>query len=316
MRTLFILTLLLPVFLLQISCEDILIDDLREQEVILLSPPDNHISLQETQEFWWEFMEDATDYHIRIVSPSFDNITTIAVDDYTTDNNFTATLAPGVYQWTVYAANNVGESESGEIRTLTISADSTLTNQVVNLITPNDGIKINETTITFLWESLSLAAYYRIQVSDEGFNNSTLIDLNDTTSNDFYTTTLPEGTHYWRIRAENSSNETDYTTYSIEIDLTPPNTPILTNYFNSDTVSVGNLPITLSWSADLIDAIQDSVYIYDDVNLSNLVLKTATLDNYDFSETTLGDYYWRIRSIDDIGNISNYSNTGHFYISN
>lgn len=311
-----LLLILIPVFLLQIACEDVLIDDLRDKEVVLLSPPDNHISPQETQEFWWEFMEDATEYHIRIVSPSFDNIISVAVDDYTTDNNYTATLSPGTYQWTVYAINNVGESENGEIRTLTIAEDSTLTDQIVALVAPTDNFKTNDTNITFLWQSLSLATNYRIQISDEGFNNSTLIDLTDTTSNDFYTTTLSEGTHFWRVRAENSNSETDYTMQSIEIDLTPPTAPILNNFTNSDTVSIANLPITLSWSADLVEAVQDSIYIYDDVNLSNLVLKIATLDNYNFSEITIGDYYWRVRSLDDVGNVSGYSNIGHFYISN
>ncbi len=210
----------------------------------------------------------------------------------------------------------VGESENGEIRTLIIAEDSTLTNQVVALVSPTDNSKTKDTTITFLWQSLSLASHYRIQISDEGFNNSTLLDFNDTISNDFYTTTLPEGTHFWRVRAENSSSETDYTTYSIEIDVTPPTAPILNNFTNSDTALVADLPITLSWSADLTEAVQDSIYIYDDVNLSNLVLKAATLDNYDFSETTIGDYYWRVRSIDDVGNVGNYSNTGHFYLSN
>lgn len=316
MRILLFLVILLPICILQIACEDILIDDLRDKEVILLSPPNNHISIQETQAFWWEEMEDATDYHIRIVSPSFDNMVTIAVDEYTTDNNYTTTLSPGTYQWIVYASNNVGESESGEIRTLIIAADSTLTNQIIALVSPNDNSKTGETTVTFLWESLSLATHYRIQISDEGFNNSTLIDLEDTTSNDFYTTTLTEGIHYWRIRAENSNSETDYTTYAVEVDLTPPATPILNNYFNNDTVSVNNLPITLAWSTDVVDAIQDSIYIYNDVNLSNLVLKAATVDSYNFSENAIGEYYWRVRSVDGVGNVGNYSNTGRFYISN
>jgi predicted phage tail protein len=316
MKRILILTLLLLLFLLQIACEDVLIDDLREKEVVLLSPPNNHISTQETQTFWWEHIEDAADYHIRIVSPSFNNMVTIAVDDYTMDNNYTATLSPGTYQWIVYAANNVGESESGEIRTLIVSADSTLTNQVMALVAPIDASKIGTATVTFLWQSLSLATHYRIQVSDEGFNNSTLIDLEDTTSNDFYTTTLSEGTYFWRVRAENNGSESDYTTHSVTIDLTPPTAPTLDTYYNSDTISVNNLPIDLAWYADITDAFQDSIYIYNDVNLSNLALKSAVIDTYDFSETTLGDYYWRVRSVDEVGNVGNYSNTGNFYITN
>jgi len=316
MKTRLILTLLLPFFLLQIACEDILIDDLRDKEVILLSPPDNHISILETQTFWWEAMTDATDYHIRIVSPSFDNMVMIAIDDYTVNNNYTATLSPGTYQWTVYAANNVGESENGEIRTLIIAADSTLTAQVVALVAPMDDAKTGDATVTFLWQSLSLATHYRIQISDDGFNNSTLIDVEDTTSNDFYTTTLSEGTYYWRVRAENNSSESDYATYTVTIDLTLPTAPTLDTYYNNDTISVSNLPIDLTWSADVSDAFQDSIYIYNDVNLSNLVLKAASIDTYNFSETTLGNYYWRVRSVDEVGNVGNYSNTGTFYLTN
>jgi hypothetical protein len=316
MKTQLILTLLLPLFLLQIACEDILIDDLRNKEVVLLSPPDNHISIVETQTFWWETMTDATEYHLRIVSPSFDNMVSIVVDEYLTDNNFTTTLPPGEYQWKVEASNNVGTTKNGEIRTLIIAADSTLTDQILALVSPMDNAKTSDATITFLWQSLSLATRYHIQISDEGFNNSTLIDVEDTTSNDFYTATLSEGTYFWRVRAENSSSESDYTTYTVTIDLTSPAAPTLNTYYNDDTVSVGNLPIALNWSADVTDAFQDSIYIYNDVNLSNLILKAAAIDTYNFSETTLGNYYWRVRSIDEVGNIGNYSNTGKFYISN
>ncbi len=316
MKTRLILTLLLPLFLLQIACEDILIDDLRDKKVVLLSPANNHISIVETQTFWWEAMADATEYHLRIVSPSFDNMASIVVDEYLTDNNFTITLPPGEYQWKVEASNNVGTTENGEIRTLIIAADSTLTNQVLALVSPIDNAKTNDATITFLWQNLSLATHYRIQISDEGFNNSTLIDVEDTTSNDFYTATLSEGTYFWRVRAENSSSESDYTTYAVTIDLTPPSAPILNSYYNNDTISVSNLPINLTWSADITDAFQDSIYIYNDVNLSNLILKSAAINTYNFSATTLGNYYWRVRSIDEVGNIGNYSNTGKFYISN
>ena len=144
MKQLFLLTSLILLLLLQISCNDILTDDLRQEKVSLLSPPNNHISDQETQTFWWETMEDATEYHIRIVSPSFDNMILIAADDYITDNNYTTTLSPNTYQWTVYAVNSVGESENGEIRTLIIAEDSTLTNQILALVAPTNNAKTGD----------------------------------------------------------------------------------------------------------------------------------------------------------------------------
>ena len=251
------------------SCDDILIDSLEEQKVELVTPPNNFTTLNQTQYFFWETMEDATEYELRIAYPNFENPIEIVVNETLTENNYSVSLLPGTYEWRVKASNNASSTKEFEVRTLHILTDSTLTNQTVNILSPNDNLLTNDGTISILWQPLVLAGRYRVQVAQPDFSHSSFIIMDDTTNNDFYTLNLTEGNYQMRVRAENAQSNSNYSLISFEIDQTAPTVPVLTTPTDNDTSTTS---IQLEWTSDATASL-DTVYVYQDAQFLNLYQK-------------------------------------------
>jgi hypothetical protein len=293
------------------NCEDIFITSLEDLTVELTTPQDEFSTTVQTQNFFWEKLDGADEYHLRIVSPNFDNPTDVIADEVLTENSYSITLSAGTYQWRVIASNNSSQTKE-EIRTLHILEDSTLNSQIVNVLSPSDNFLTNQTSFDALWQPLSLANEYRIQLASPDFSHSSFVILDETTSNDFYNfSNLTEGTYQWRIRAENAQSFSNYSTFNMTVDLTAPTAPTLISPNNGDTVSA---PITLNWSP-ATDAVMDTLYVYQDSISTVPYLQIGVTDvNYDLSTSDIGQFLWRLRSVDDAGNVSNYSSTNSFII--
>ena len=111
-----------------------------KDRVNVLTPRDSLRTSVVTQQFFWYQVDDAIDYEIQIVSPSFDQIDRFIVDTIITKNKISFTLTPGNYQWSVRAFNN---SSASPYTTSNLFIDSTidLTTQTLQLSSP----KANDT---------------------------------------------------------------------------------------------------------------------------------------------------------------------------
>ena len=194
---------ILFLFLLVVSCSDFLEDDITDDDITLLTPTTGIISTQNAQQFIWESLEGASGYEIQIVTPSFDSIISfVAKTDLGNQTQFDTTLLAGMYEWKIIGYNSGFEVESSTYQ-FQIMEDTvgSLVGQSVNLIAPDDNLFTNDSTVTFLWQSLPKALTYSIQVADPDFSNSTFIFVDEETMEDNYTATLTEGTYRWRVRA-------------------------------------------------------------------------------------------------------------------
>lgn len=199
------------------------------------------------------------------------------------------------------AINNGGES-GFTTQTFYVDSISDLTNVTVNLLSPLSNFFTKETEIIFKWSPISGADEYRFQLVDNG-NGSLLYDI--TTANDTVHYSLTEGSYTWKVRAQNSSSNSQYSERIITIDLTPPDAPTPLVPANGDTLKS---PYTLIWSVDHSSS-YDSLYVYSDITLSILILKSLTSDTtYNFTSGIVDeDYFWRLKSFDNAGNASPYS---------
>ena len=133
--------------------------------------------------------------------------------------------------------------------------------------------------------------------------NNVLLDITTTSTQFDYN--LPEGNLSWRVRAENLNSVSLFSERSITIDLTEPSAPQLN--VPADRSIVATLPIQLDWTADA-GTTMDSLFIYTDSLISPAILSLETTNtNFDFSPANFGDYFWRLRSVDEAGNWSDYS---------
>lgn len=316
MRNLALGILLILTVILVSRCNVFLETDLTNVNVVMKAPTNNLTTTQESQTFWWDYVAGATFYNIQIVSPSFDSVQQLITDSEVTENTFEITLPPGEYQWTVVAYNTNYQSQS-EIYNLTIEESEDLEGQSVLLVSPSDNAITNDNPIRLLWQSLSAATQYHIQVAAPDFTNSTFIIAEDTTTNDYLDiSNLADGTYQWRVKAMNNNSETAYTSSNFTVDRTPPTGATLISPSDGANLFLNN-NINLTWTS-ASDAVQDTLIILRDLGTSDeVVLTLPTVDfSYTFidsTSTTNQTYFWKVKSVDEVGNVST-SSAWFFYL--
>ena len=301
------------VLLVVFGCTDVLEQDLEGDLITLVAPVDNLVTTEVSQIFGFEPADEPTGYRIRVVSPTFDSIAQLVVDESIEEGStFETTLPAGIYQWTIIGTNSFSET-TPVIRNLTIQDDSTqnLANQSILLVSPEDDQAQVDSTVTFLWQELDFATNYRIQIASPDFSNSSFITEDVLVEVDNYSTTLADGDYQWRVRGENDTSVTPYSTRSFFIDGVAPTAPILNTPNDRDTVSA---PIFLGWSIDE-SSTQDTLYIYADSLLNDLVIQIALVEtSYTFANPLLDKYFWQLRSVDAAGNVSPFSTLRSFCV--
>lgn len=101
--SIFIMIIALPSIL---ACTTIIEEDIENDSVKLLSPPNDYISKDGTLTFWWEQIDGAENYELQVVSKSFDYVETLIVDTLLSTNKYSKQIDAGEYSWRVRAIND------------------------------------------------------------------------------------------------------------------------------------------------------------------------------------------------------------------
>ncbi|HEY1040516.1 MAG TPA: hypothetical protein VGF30_13975 [Bacteroidia bacterium] len=310
-RIKFILVTLLLVAAFIRCQKDIIVKDIKNEFVTVLSPPDGFKTPNNSITFWWEKIDGAEKYNVQIVSPSFSSIQQLISDTSVTGDKFVKTLQPGTYQWRVRATNN-GGSTPWATRTLTIDTSSNLAFSSVILASPVDSFYTNATSVNLSWYSVSNASLYTLTILGVIGNTNY-----STTS---ATVSFPtEGSFTWSVRAENSFSFSPYSSRKIIIDRTAPSAPALTYpSTNANNIATND---TLRWTT-ATGSNKDVIFISTAADFSNTIkLDTVSevsngirryLINNISSPT--GTYYWKVKSVDKAGNVGNYSTAFNFSV--
>ena len=302
--------ILILLFLSFISCEEIIIEkDISKSEVTLAAPT-NYAQFYSTGvNFSWEFVADATDYQLQIATPNFANPLQIVLDTTIKETNFTKQLPIGNYEWRVRAKNSV-YTTNYTTRLVSVVSDADFQNNTVVLNTPINNLITKTNLQNLSWQSIIGATGYQVQIYDA--NNSVISDQTIKTTNLNYT--FLEGSYFWKVRASNGTQQTLYSSRSVLIDNTVPNTPALSSPANASTTT--NKNVSFQWNRTAIPGSteKDSIYIYNDITLKSLKLKKETGSPYT-TTLELGTYYWYTRSFDQAGNSSTKSTVFSFLIN-
>ena len=200
------------------ACDDIIETDISEEKVILLAPSDNITTNETNITFWWEEILQADSYNLQVVSESFSNIHKIISDTIIFDTKFSVAMNSGKYEWKVKALNSISETDFTTFSFDIIETD--ISEEIVTLLYPPNNNTITETNITFWWEEILQADSYNLQVVSESFTNINEIISDTTIYTHTYSIAMDTGNFEWRVKAFNSSSETDFTTFSFTIDTT------------------------------------------------------------------------------------------------
>jgi hypothetical protein len=174
------------------------------------------------------------------------------------------------------------------------------------LRSPRSGGTMNNTTPNFIWQSVVGAASYEIQIDDNNDFSSPEDSNNAVTGTNYTSIVLPEGTYYWRVRANDvSANPGQWSLVrTITIDTTGPAAPTLispVDGFNSP-----NRTTTFRWQPSSGAVMYQFAYDNDANCLSPI--STVTLRGTSRRATLpSGTYYWCVRAKDSLGNWGDWS---------
>lgn len=298
------------VLLLVSSCDDLIEPKLSDKTITILAPADSSVQSNTTITFWWNEVSGASKYNIQIVNPSFSNIQYLVADSMVSGDKFTVGLQPGHYEWRIKAVNSSTETPFATF-SFTVDSSLNLSGQNVQLLSPINNSISTQLSQTFVWAHMYYADDYRFEILSS-FGNVIYTNAALTTTQTSYTFTT-DGTYTWRVRAQNGSSVSSYSQANIIIDLTAPSPPTILS--PADNAVVSN-PFTLSWSqANGSGApVTDSLYIYEDFGQDTLIKALRPLTSSYTDSFALGDYFWKMRAKDSVGNYSPYTSLYKFII--
>jgi hypothetical protein len=314
MKKTVIVRILFAVCLLFTACSEFIEPAITGRKVMLLAPADKHESNSYTQNFWWEPVEDALNYRLQIVTPSFDSIGSMLTDTLINTNKFVYSLSPGKYEWRVRAQN--GSSQTLYTRGTFLIHLSSIAIQQTQVLAPANNTTTGADDITYKWAGMFSATRYRFQLDTNSFANDSVLVSNTTTP--ALSLTVPfesERTYQWRVRAENDTSASRWSVIQhIRYDKTPPAKVTLNEPANNTVVTK---PISLNWNNvagakryELFIYKSDGTTVYNSSYPVSLAVTSHLFNSGDLNEVI----FWKVRAIDEAGNKGAFSELRSFSI--
>jgi len=182
---------------------------------------------------------------------------------------------------------------------------------VPTLISPTNGSYTSNITPELNWDPSTDAVSYTVEYADNsGFTSS--IVVTGITDTNYTMPTLAENTWYWHVKAiDLATNESAYSSdWSFTVDTTPPAVPTLAA--PADGGSINDNTPALDWHP----ATGASTYTLEYADNSGFTGSTVVSDIADTTYTlptlTDGDWFWRVKAIDQALNESVYSTAWSF----
>lgn len=294
------------------GCEDIIEEDISDDEINITYPRNQQIE-SNVVTFQWSALDGADDYRVQVYAENQNMV----LDSLVETNSFTYELDPGTYQWRVRGENFAYETPYTFPVSFTMIATEDLTDQQVQLSSPAAGLHTQNTTQTFSWNGLAAAQQYAFQLVNITNGNAVVYQQDAITGT---TLTLPSGTiaqdgqYQWKVKgiSLNNGTETQYSTRTLYVDTTAPNPPQNAQPADESFEDAG-IEVTLEWNTPpdvgvVTSAMTYIIQIATNESFGNVVLTDESpVETYDYTFTSEGDYYWRVKSVDAAGNESSYS---------
>ncbi|WP_103865335.1 hypothetical protein [Aquimarina sp. I32.4] len=298
-------------FLTIFGCEEVLFEeDLSDKEIVLIAPSDKTTVENTSVTFSWEAVDQATEYHLQLAQPNFENATQIVMDTTVASTSFNTTLVKNEYEWRVRAENSGSATSYVNAGFKIVESEDFSAREVLLIAPQNNGI-VNATTSSLQWQAVADATLYRVQL----LNSSTEVISEQTTTETAITITFPEGVTTWQVRAENNTQSTLFTTRTLTVDSQNPKKPVPTAPVNDASQTATTVAFT--WTREEVQGTAefDSIYIYKDEQLTQLAYKNKVTSPADIELEASTVYYWFLKGFDEAGNQSESSTTSKFTIN-
>ncbi|HEX2959610.1 MAG TPA: fibronectin type III domain-containing protein, partial [Chitinispirillaceae bacterium] len=246
----------------------------------------------------WVSTSGAQTYNLQVATDAgFTDIISSKTGLTTLSTSVTGLNENTVYYWRVSATNGAGTSDWSISRAFTTSVSVP---NAPTLSSPDDNVSDIPVTSIFIWNQLSNAASYTIQVSADISFNELKIDQTGLTDTTFAATTelLNGRKYYWRVQGVNiagsgsfSSVRTFITEYAI------PAAPTLVAP-TTNAINVSPAP-TLRWETDTAIGTTFDVEASKNNSFLPTVYSSPSLRGFSVSISGLEEntvYHWRVRA--------------------
>lgn len=165
--------------------------------------------------FKWMGVDGVTDYHLQVVSPGFQHIESVVLDETLTEELFEYELSNGYYEWLVRGYKD-GEEIISDTCEFKVSCAS-LDDQTISLKAPYDEAVLKDKDVSFWWTNVRNISGYQLQVVTPGFDKVEKVIVDDVLIEERFDYELQEGVYEWMVRAYNCEYELVSDTFRIEI---------------------------------------------------------------------------------------------------
>ena len=276
----------------------------------LTRPLDESRINDSTPDFEWS--NGAAAYQFLVANnPEFTNLMiredSLILSEYSLDTP----LPDDTYYWKVQGMDDVGNrGDWSESWTFTIDTRGP---DAPTLMAPLNGSLINDHTPNFDWSDN--ATVYKLLVDDNADFTHPMIREDSLTVSE-YTPNVPliDKTYFWRVQAMDRVGNWGYWSEPLcfTIDTRGPDAPTLIAPPNESTFN-DNMP-DFDWSNG---AAAYNLLVADNADFTHPMIREDSLIHSEYSlETPLPDetYYWKVQSMDDVGNCGDWSDTWIFTI--
>lgn len=298
--------------LLFAQCKDIIEEDLADQAVFMISPPDGDTTTVSTITFWWDYIDGADKYNLQVVSPSFNYVERLILDTNITGNKFQHSLTPGDYEWSVMGFNSASNSRF-YIYSFVIDSIGDLAEQEVLLVSPINNDTTNVTSFTFEWDPLYNADEYRFEIWTPNFEGTRITQEYLQNSSVTYTFNQT-GPFEWGVSAENEISKTLFSTRKLFIDTTAPQQPSLVQPANGAVLSDSLIEFSWNTVIDSGASITNHFYLYNDTVPGTPYIEISTKEQSYTDSLSAGFYSWKVIATDAAGNEGRESETWQFKV--
>jgi len=222
----------------------------------------------------------------------------------------------GYYYWRVKAydlAGNQGDFSNPDSFGVDITPPLT-----VNLISPPDNAYLNDSTVSFIWNSasdnLSGIDHYALQYAldssfTQGLVETTVVDTE-------FTSILSDTIYYWHVKAiDRAGNEGTFSSFwQFEVDTRAPNTPVLIS--PPDSAYLNDSTVNFIWNkaADNSGIDHYALQYALDSSFTQGLVETTVVDTEFTSILSDAIYYWHVKAIDKAGNEGTFSSFWQFEV--
>ena len=299
-------------FISFLSCDDVFEEDIEEENIQVIFPKEWDTISSNSVEFRWGEIDGAKNYRLFVTSTSTGKV---LYDTLALGSHVNLPFNTGRFVWKVRGENSAYTTAYTKEINFQVASSSDLSEQTLFLKSPSDNFYTNTTqSILLTWEFNKNALDYVLEIDKTVSNNTeTIIHEEELTSNNYTldaSEIVDDALYTWRVKGVNEESETVYTSRKIYIDKKAPNVPALMtpedNAISGDTV-------TFVWEvADDLGVISSPtksiLQLAKNAEFTDGVIEFETSDNereYIFPDN--GDYYWRVKTLDEAGNQSEYS---------